>query len=331
MKKSILIVTHSNDHEGVDKVIAHLEADGHNAIRLDTDLFPTKVSLSLFQDNNNLDYVLTTPTVRISGSQIDAVWYRRFAPGAGLVGAVDKAYLDAAMGESREVLLNFLANLTCFKVDDYWTVRRAGQKELQLAVARELGMTIPATLISNEPDQVKAFINKHKNVVAKMLHSFAVYQDNKEQVVFTSDIQAEHINDSLTLCPMVFQQKIAKQRELRITVVGEQCFCIGLQSQNYSGAEVDWRRQGLQLIDHWQIEALPAAVQAQCLALCRKLNLNYGAIDIIVDTDGRYVFLEVNPSGEFYWAEQFNDMAITRALAQLLSCQPVNPVAVQAA
>ena len=105
MKKTILIVTHSNDHEGVDKVIAHLEADSHNAIRLDTDLFPAEVSLSLFQDNNNLDYVLTTPTARISGSQIDAVWYRRFAPGAGLVGAVDKAYLDAAMGESREVLL----------------------------------------------------------------------------------------------------------------------------------------------------------------------------------------------------------------------------------
>src|SRR5690606_5633468 len=141
MKKTILIVTHSNDHEGVDKVIAHMEADGHNAIRLDTDLFTTKVSLSLFQDNNNLDYVLTTPTAGVGGSQIDALRHRRVALGAGLVEAVVKAYLDAAMGESRVVLLKFLANLTGFKVDDYWTVRRAVQKELQLAVARELGMT----------------------------------------------------------------------------------------------------------------------------------------------------------------------------------------------
>lgn len=327
MQKNILIVTHSNDHEGVSKVMQHIELLGHTAIRLNTDRFPSENSLALYQDSQGWDYCLTTADASVHGTEIDAVWYRRFAPAAGLQSLVEKPYLSAAQGESREVLLNFLSNLDCFKVDDYWTVRRAAQKELQLAAARKLGMTIPSTLISNDPVKVQAFCREHSAVVAKMLHSFAVYQDNKEQVVFTSEVTEAQINDSLKLCPMIFQQKVAKQKELRVTVVGDECFCIAISSALYAGADVDWRRKGYELIDRWQPEQLPPTIEAQCIALCRTLNLNYGAIDLIVDPDGRYIFLEVNPSGEFYWAEQFNQLAITESIARLLIGQSVKSAA----
>lgn len=329
--KKILIVTHSKDHIGVDKVMAAINARGHQAIRLDTDLFPTEISIALAQDNQHLHYQLQIAGDCYDGSEIDAVWYRRFAPGSALNNMLDKTYLNAAIGESREVLLNFLSNLACFKVDDYWTVRRAAQKELQLSVARQVGLAIPATLVSNDPLQVQAFCREQQAVVAKMLHSFAIFQDKKEHVVFTSEVTASQIDDALRLCPMVFQQKINKARELRVTVVGDQCFCIALHSQRFAGAEVDWRRQGVQLVDSWQIEELPAQVQQQCISVCRALSLNYGAIDIIVDQDGRYVFLEVNPSGEFYWAEQFNQLGITGALADLLIDQNTTTKAVAAA
>lgn len=327
--KNILIVTHSKDHEGIEKVCQAIRARGHHPIRLNTDLFPTEISISLAQNNQSLDYLLQIDGRHYRGSDIDAVWYRRFSPGSGLNGVIDKAFLNAALGESREVLLNFLSNLQCFKVDDYWTVRRAAQKELQLSVARAVGLAIPATLISNDPYQVQQFCQQQQAVVAKMLHSFAIFRDQKEHVVFTSEVTADQINESLRLCPMVFQQKIDKQRELRITVVGNQCFCIALDSQAHAGAEVDWRRQGVQLVDRWQVEELPSDVAQQCIAVCRALQLNYGAIDIIVDPKGRHVFLEVNPSGEFYWAEQFNQLGITQALADLLidQCLPNQAVA----
>lgn len=319
MKKTILIVTHSNDHVGVANVIAQLRLMGHRPVRLDSDLYPTEVSLSLYQDSHTTDYTLVTPEHSIAGREIDAIWYRRFAPAACLVGAVDILYQDIAIKESREVMLNFLTQLDCFKVDDYWVARRAAQKEVQLSAARDAGMAIPATLISSDPREVKAFCLHHGSVVAKMLHAFSVNRNEEEFVLYTSDISSEQITDALKLCPMVFQQKIAKQRELRVTVVGQQCFCVALYSPLWAGAEIDWRRQASELIECWQTEPLPEAIEKQCIELCRKLNLQFGAIDIIVDTCGRYVFLEINPCGEFYWAEQFNGLGITSALARLLA------------
>jgi glutathione synthase/RimK-type ligase-like ATP-grasp enzyme len=47
-------------------------------------------------------------------------------------------------------------------------------------------------------------------------------------------------------------------------------------------------------------------------------GLNYGAIDIIVTTDDRYVFLEVNPVGEFFWLELYAGLPISHAIADLL-------------
>ena len=49
-----------------------------------------------------------------------------------------------------------------------------------------------------------------------------------------------------------------------------------------------------------------------------RLDLNYGAIDIIVTPDGRHVFLEINPVGEFFWLELRPGFAISDAIADVL-------------
>ncbi|PSB57762.1 MvdD family ATP-grasp ribosomal peptide maturase, partial [Chamaesiphon polymorphus CCALA 037] len=63
---------------------------------------------------------------------------------------------------------------------------------------------------------------------------------------------------------------------------------------------------------------LPADVEAKLLQFMEYFGLNYGAIDIIVTVDGRYVFLEVNPVGEFFWLELYAGLPISNAIADLL-------------
>jgi hypothetical protein len=46
--------------------------------------------------------------------------------------------------------------------------------------------------------------------------------------------------------------------------------------------------------------------------------LNYGAVDLIVTPDGRHVFLEVNPVGEFFWLEQYPGLPVSDAIADVL-------------
>jgi glutathione synthase/RimK-type ligase-like ATP-grasp enzyme len=50
-------------------------------------------------------------------------------------------------------------------------------------------------------------------------------------------------------------------------------------------------------------------------------GLNYGALDLILTPDGRHVFLEVNPVGEFFWLERCPGLPISKAIADILLSQ----------
>jgi glutathione synthase/RimK-type ligase-like ATP-grasp enzyme len=153
-----------------------------------------------------------------------------------------------------------------------------------------------------------------------MLHSFAVRSGGEEEVVFTTEMTAEHLADleGLDLCPMTFQEKVRKAVELRVTVVGRQAFAAEIASPEVVGAEIDWRRRGEEAKERWKVHALPALVEERIHGFMDRLGLNYGALDFILTPDGRYVFLEVNPSGEFSWLLVWPGLPIAEALADTL-------------
>lgn len=55
------------------------------------------------------------------------------------------------------------------------------------------------------------------------------------------------------------------------------------------------------------------------LALMERLGLVYGAIDMRLTPDGRYVFLEINTAGQWLFIEQATGQAISDALAATLA------------
>lgn len=63
---------------------------------------------------------------------------------------------------------------------------------------------------------------------------------------------------------------------------------------------------------------VPDTVARACLALDRSLGLAYSAIDMVLTPDGRYVFLEINPSGQFGWIESVTGLPLIETLADLL-------------
>ena len=63
---------------------------------------------------------------------------------------------------------------------------------------------------------------------------------------------------------------------------------------------------------------LPENIKTKLLSLMDRLGLNYGAADVIVTPDERYVFLEVNPAGEFFWLDKLFEGQISEAIADVL-------------
>lgn len=318
---AVLIITKSDDNPSIEKVMARLDELGVPTFRFDTDRFPTEVRLVHEDGPDGMKARLVDGERSIDVMSVRAVWARRYATGQNIPKSMNPKLRMPSVEESRAVVLGLFSSLRVFRLDRYPIVRDASNKALQLAIAREVGLEIPATLTTNDPDAVRAFADKYRGrLVAKMLSSFAVYdEEGRENVVFTNDVEARHLEDlsGLALCPMTFQEKIPKALELRVTVVGDRVLAASVDSQAVSGAEVDWRRRGVTLIDAWKPYDLPADIAERLRELTRRLQLNYGAIDVIVTPDGRHVFLECNPAGEFFWLDRI--LPISESLADLLA------------
>jgi glutathione synthase/RimK-type ligase-like ATP-grasp enzyme len=318
---NVLIITRSNDNSCIETVSRAVAARGGRAFRLDTDRFPTELRLASRHGGG-----LAGRYLEIDGEQLDlddvaGVWHRRLDVAGGLPHDMGAEMHAAAVKESRRALFGALTNLDAFVMDPMVHIRRAENKELQLRLAERIGLSTPRTLVTNDPDAVRAFADEcGGDVVTKMQSSFAVHAEGREMVVFTNPVTAEDLADldGLRYCPMVFQERVAKRLELRVTVVGEQVFAASIDSGSRERAQHDWRREGLGMIGEWQAFDLPADVERQVLALQDELGLNYGAIDLILTPDDRLVFLEVNPVGEFFWLERYPGFPLSDAIADVL-------------
>jgi MvdD family ATP-grasp ribosomal peptide maturase len=319
---SVLIITHSQDNESIEMVSSAIASRGEEAIRFDTDRFPTELKLDLLYSGDREDLILTQVDRQIDLNQVTGVWYRRLNVGGKIPQTMDEQYRFASIQESRVTILGLIASLRAFHLDAVPTIRRVENKQLQLRVAREFGLDTPRTLISNNPDAVKEFASTcPTGIITKMMASFAIYDERgEENVVFTNRMSAEDLDNlsGLKYCPMTFQELLPKKLELRVTIVGKQIFCAAVDSQKLDNAKLDWRKEGVALLDAWFPYDLPEDVATKLLRFMAYFGLNYGAIDIIVTTDDRYVFLEVNPVGEFFWLELYAGLPISHAIADLL-------------
>lgn len=319
---SILIITHSDDNESVASVAEAVAQRGGRTIRFDTDRYPTEVRLSAhYGAAGDERLTLTNEEGEFDLREVTAVWHRRLNFGARLPATLDRQLRHASLGEARAAAQGMLASLKAFRLDDVRHIRHAENKQLQLQAARELGLDIPRTLTTNDAAAARAFAEEcGGRVVTKMLSSFAVYDEGRELVVFTNPVKPEDLADlsGLSLCPATFQEMLPKSLELRVTVVGRRVMSASIDSKVSARAAHDWRRDGLSMIQDWRPYRLPPEVEEKILRLMDYFSLNYAAIDIILTPDGRHVFLELNPSGEFFWLERTPGLPISHAIADLL-------------
>ena len=318
----ILIITHTADNFSIEKVTEYIEKNNCQVIRFDVDLYPLQNKLSTTFQNGEWVSILETPEAHYRLDDISAIWYRRaYNIGSGLKEELDAKFYGAAMGEIRNTLFGFIESVDTYSLGKPGIYRRLDSKEEQLKVADKLGLTIPDTCITNNPDVAKKFILQHRNVVAKMQTGFAITEDGVESVVFTNVVSEDKLEelDTLLYCPMQFQKMIEKKKELRITIVGRDVYAFEIDSQQFEDAKVDWRKDGVNLLDKWVRTELPGDIEEKLLELLDIYNVDYGAIDMIVSPENEYYFIEINAAGEFFWLDNLTEgNLISKSIADVL-------------
>ena len=209
------------------------------------------------------------------------------------------------------------------RLDQPPDVRTACQLQTRsLFAARSVGLEIPRTVITNNPDEVRAFIAA---APAQVIYKASSPPRNfaPDKALFTGLITDETLAnlDLIRITPGIFQERIDKSYELRITVIGARIFAVKsiprrLPKPNSIGAM-------LNTMSLMNLSPCRAKSQRRSTPSWN-LGLVYGAFDFIVTPDGRYVFLEVNPGGAYMWVEAATGLPITSALADALieCCDP---------
>lgn len=321
-RMKVLLLTWSGDHRGIDGVTAALERRGATVIRLDSDEFPHAVRLEHHQEGAADRILLHTSAGTHDLSDVSAIWYRRLRAAEGLPKDMEAAFRNAGVEESRLHLLGLLESTGAFVLDPPHVVRRNEHKARQWRLARQVGFDVPRTLYTNDPAAARAFVESCPDgAVTKMLAMFAVHRNAyTADVVYTNRVRPEDLEhlDGLAACPMVFQERIPKALELRVGVVGDRMFTIAIDSQATERGQEDWRRSTGNADSVWRPHTLPPEVEERLRRLGDHLGQNYGGVDLLLTPDGRHVFLEWNPAGEFGWVMHHHAGAMEEAYADLL-------------
>jgi glutathione synthase/RimK-type ligase-like ATP-grasp enzyme len=299
----LLILTNSEDVTA-DYLGSALARAGVEYLRLDTDTVLQRAAFS---------YEAGGPVVRVDGvwyppGRFSNVWYRR--PERLKHPQIDNSPEGRiVLEEWAEALEGFLALIEEPKWVNHPSRNvRASHKLEQLTRAASLGMSVPDTLVTQDPDRLREFFARHAGrVVVKPMASGYVErpEGERDSLIYTNRVRPEHLADldDLRACPTLFQQFIDKRCDVRITAVDGQFHAVGLTAQDADGSQrCDIRRNNMDDVAYEPV-TLPEGVLSRLDRLLASYGLRFAAIDMAVTTGGEWVFFEVNPNGQWAWLD----------------------------
>ncbi|MFE3959171.1 hypothetical protein ACFXPS_33965 [Nocardia sp. NPDC059091] len=303
---SVLIVTEAEDLHG-DALAATLRKHhGHNPIRLDMRDFPRENGT--FRLGGDGSYRSLSHIFGLD--DVTSVWWRRPHPCAVPAGLSeeDDTYRRA---ECDGFLQGLLWSIPALWVNDPGADRTASRKVVQLETAYRAGFAVPETLVTNDPDEARAFIESRPGSVVYKRTGTGRGTFTETRLFTPADFdRLATIRNS----PTIFQDYIQAESDLRIVWVDGIEWVVRIDSQSGVG-RVDSR---LDTSVAFTADRLPASVSKSLTTLMGALGLAFGVLDLRVGLDGEFYFLEVNPQGQFAYLEIKTGLPIFQSLANLL-------------
>ncbi|HBL28754.1 MAG TPA: hypothetical protein DD490_18115 [Acidobacteria bacterium] len=283
--------------------------------------FPTHQTATFRLDARQVHGELAGPGIGLDfATRPEVVWQRR--PGRpvvpGVVAEADQKFSYRECSAFVASVREFLGE-GAFWVNSPAAAARANLKLRQLRSAIAAGFKIPATLLSNDPVQVRAFLREHSRAIYKTFFPFSWQTDEGYATSFCSMISLADLPDDplVRAVPGIYQTALPKAYELRVTAFGDHLVAARLDSQAVESAQADWRAATASV----PIEpaTLPEAVARASRALMADLGIVFGCFDLVVTPAGDYYFLEVNEMGAFLWLEnECPDLLLTNTFCEFL-------------
>lgn len=267
--------------------------------------------------------VSTLPTVHgrmIDISSIHVLWFRRcFTPQILPDDITEAAHREIVNEHSSGALLGVLTSSFRGRwISDPIATRNAEHKFLQLCAARDVGMAMPRTLVSNDPKSIRQFCSSLQNrVIVKPLMT------SRRAAIFAQKISPEHLisDECLRMCPAIYQEYIPGDRHLRVHIFGDTVLTMLMETE-----DLDWR---INLDFSCRIFDLDRSTEARLRQVLRILKLRMGVFDLKLNGTIP-TWLEVNPQGQFLFSEALAGLPLNDAMSKFLCREAMEVIGNQA-
>lgn len=195
----------------------------------------------------------------------------------------------------------------CLVVSRPSAMQSNASKPYQAQEIAASGLEVPETLVTSDPDEVRAFWQRHGDVVFKSTSGI-------RSIVRRLDVASSAGLARVRDLPTQFQ-KLVEGVDVRAHVVGDRVFAAEIRSGavDYRYARSDGLDAELAAID------LPDDVVARCVEVAARLALPFAGVDLRRRPDGTYVCFEVNPMPGYSYFESETNLPISTALVELLA------------
>ena len=298
--KSTIILGAQNDFHAQYMLKACIE-HGINTYLFDTSTFPQSCSISW--EPKNQSGSLNLATGAIAFEDIYSVFWSTI--GFRNTDLTHQEFNGAiALNDATSVLKTLFLEHRIKWCNSWQSMQFHKVKPRQLALAKDLGVSIPPTYIGNDKTDLKDFVAQHQDTIYK-----PVYGGAHCAKVSKAQLNERHLNKVLKTSPVTIQKYI-RGCDIRTYVIADKVFSARVESE-----ALDYRGdQNARLI--------PVELPEKLTLLAKKLTKAFGmfwtAIDWRCTPDQQFFFLEANPSPMFIHFEQQTGFPITANLLSLL-------------
>lgn len=212
---------------------------------------------------------------------------------------------------------SFIRNLIIFDkakwINHPVNTYRAENKLYQLQCAQNVGLPTPKTFVGNILPEGITPANKY---IVKSLDTALFYDESQEYFTYSSVVGGNELAESnIKDAPIILQEFLEDKRDIRVTVIGNKLFPVGItkSGENIYG---DWRKNAKEFLQY-KPELLPDDISNSIMKLMNELGLLFGGVDLAF-SNGKYYFIEVNPTGEWGWLSQYGAIPLEKAIVNEL-------------
>ena len=292
-------------------VMEWLHAYGAHVVRINRDDHTYRLS-SITSDGIYFENRRSGQIINLSEAK--ACWWRRegisnhcifeSAPERLVAGGLDLTALrNSKQRDESTAILNYIRKrllLECpVHLGDPFVTEL--NKLIVLDLAKTCGFKTPHYTIFTHVNQLPTAAPGATNrFVSKAIYE-GMYDvvDNHRLYSFTEELEPDCL-EAGPLFPSVAMELVEKEFEIRSFFLNGQFYSSAVFSQSSAQTQVDFRKYNQSKPNRVEPFILPDVVADKLRRMCHELGLNCASADIIVDKDNEYVFLEINPVGQYH-------------------------------